>query len=347
MLSDPTGLTPDKKPESKQLCELYLCDAQFSSEDLQTVLINCSNIEVLRHPQLVKALYNLHSIQWKFKPKKAPCYKLRNLDIDFASCVSDVGDNFAIEALELAIAVCPSARWFTAVQARYSPVDALMPLLKMQKLEELNLFPDTFNIQYFHSRHQSLCVPNFSRFIVPVLEKHGQSLRVLHLCLVGSVRIELIASLCPNLETLVLQFCFCAKDDFEVDVKTRSTNKQLHPFQNLKKLYIFEFTPNISSQQMEYLISSPCLQHVVIDSIYFTAREVGEVVQKRSLPHLTGLYFVKCVVLTADHIISFLSNSNPPKYLIVQYCDRIDKEASEKVMNYIKEKCLSVFVYIL
>lgn len=73
---------------SSFICDLHLGTAKASSSDLKLILLNCPNLRLLRHYQMVTALYELHSEAWKAK-KNLPKYKLRNLDVDFSHVVAE------------------------------------------------------------------------------------------------------------------------------------------------------------------------------------------------------------------------------------------------------------------
>lgn len=78
-----------KKPHSlndKCLVELHLGTSSVSADQLAQVLRNAPNIRLLRHYQLVSALYKLHSESWK-SGSTVPTYKLNNLDADFSHVV--------------------------------------------------------------------------------------------------------------------------------------------------------------------------------------------------------------------------------------------------------------------
>lgn len=78
-----------KKPHTlndKSLVELHLGTMAVSADQLIEVLQLCPNLKLLRHYQLVSALYKLHSEAWK-SGSSLPRYKLTNLDADFSHVV--------------------------------------------------------------------------------------------------------------------------------------------------------------------------------------------------------------------------------------------------------------------
>lgn len=70
----------------KSLVELHLGTMAVSADQLIEVLQMCPNLKLLRHYQLVSALYKLHSEAWK-SGSSLPRYKLTNLDADFSHVV--------------------------------------------------------------------------------------------------------------------------------------------------------------------------------------------------------------------------------------------------------------------
>lgn len=70
----------------KSLVELHLGTMAVSADQLIEVLQMCPNLKLLRHYQLVSALYKLHSETWK-GGGSVPRYKLTNLDADFSHVV--------------------------------------------------------------------------------------------------------------------------------------------------------------------------------------------------------------------------------------------------------------------
>lgn len=70
----------------KSLVELHLGTMAVSADQLTEVLQLCPNLKLLRHYQLVSALYKLHSEAWK-SGSSLPRYKLTNLDADFSHVV--------------------------------------------------------------------------------------------------------------------------------------------------------------------------------------------------------------------------------------------------------------------
>lgn len=80
-----------KQPSLNDNClvELHLGSLSVSADQLTTVLQLAPNIKLLRHYQMVSALYKLHADGWK-NGHSIPKYKLNNLDADFSHVVSTV-----------------------------------------------------------------------------------------------------------------------------------------------------------------------------------------------------------------------------------------------------------------
>lgn len=74
-------------PGILSLCELNLGITHVTAADLKVIIQNCPCLRLLRHYQLVSALYELHAEAWK-KKEALPTYKLKNLDADFSHVVS-------------------------------------------------------------------------------------------------------------------------------------------------------------------------------------------------------------------------------------------------------------------
>nr|CAD7396233.1 unnamed protein product [Timema poppensis] len=183
-----------------QLAELHLGTVHVTPDDLRIVLLRRPNLRLLRHYQLVKALYVLHAEQWKNK-ETIPVYKLRNLDVDFSHvvrCRMSPEAVLAPDALQLAVHLCPEA---TSVRMRYdcsTPHDVLSPLVKLRRLKELSV----------------VCVSSGERTlldfsdIAPLLETHGtDSLTSLELKVIEEIDVHVIMKSCPRLERLVISGC--------------------------------------------------------------------------------------------------------------------------------------------
>lgn len=79
-----------KKPHSlndRCLVELHLGTLSLTAEQLVEILQLAPNLKLLRHYQLVSALYRLHADKWR-GGGSVPTYKLMNLDADFSHVVS-------------------------------------------------------------------------------------------------------------------------------------------------------------------------------------------------------------------------------------------------------------------
>lgn len=72
--------------EYNELLELHLGDVNFSTQDIATLLQKFPNLLILRNYKLVKALYEMHSAEWR-NGTTAKRYHLRNLDADFSYVV--------------------------------------------------------------------------------------------------------------------------------------------------------------------------------------------------------------------------------------------------------------------
>jgi len=85
-LKPPKQLFTESGSGSAGLTEIDLESVSATSQDIQTILKTSPNLKILRHYQMVKALYDLHSESWKRK-EPVPTYKLKNLDVDFSHVV--------------------------------------------------------------------------------------------------------------------------------------------------------------------------------------------------------------------------------------------------------------------
>ncbi|KAK6623645.1 hypothetical protein RUM43_009497 [Polyplax serrata] len=186
--------------KSSCLTEVHLSTVKASATDLKPILQNCPNLNLLRHYQMVTALYELHSDAWK-KKLKIPKYNLKNLDVDFSHVVRcTMSPKWVLppDALQLAVTLCPSAH---IVHVRFdcsTPHDVLHPLTSLKKLQEFS----------------AVCVSSGERTLldfsdmVPILEAHGQNgLNILELKVIEEVEIHIIIENCTNLESLVLSGC--------------------------------------------------------------------------------------------------------------------------------------------
>ncbi|XP_067008052.2 uncharacterized protein [Anabrus simplex] len=182
------------------LAELHLGTVHVTSADLVVLLRQLPQLRLLRHYQLVTALYLMHGEQWR-QQESLPRYKLQNLDVDFSHVVRCRMSPEAVlpsNVLHMAVRLCPEARF---IRVRYdcsTPHDVLAPLMDLKHLSE-------FSVVCVSSGERTLL--DFSD-IAPILEAHGeQSLVFLELKVIEFVDVHVILSWCPNLHSLVLSGC--------------------------------------------------------------------------------------------------------------------------------------------
>ncbi|XP_052122286.1 uncharacterized protein LOC113214939 [Frankliniella occidentalis] len=193
---------PDVKlqpSQQLQLVELHLGEAQASAEQIKDTLRQLPHLRLLRHYQLVSALYHLHAAGWR-SGADLPTYKLRNLDADFSHvirCRMSPEPVLPADALQLAVRLCPSA---TQLRARFDPQTPHDVLAPAQHLPRLHLL-------------SAVCVSSGQRAhldfqdVAALLERHGEHLRTLELKVLEEVDVHQVVALCPRLEELVLSGC--------------------------------------------------------------------------------------------------------------------------------------------
>ncbi|KAK7580599.1 hypothetical protein V9T40_001228 [Parthenolecanium corni] len=190
----PKYLSKDYQAEG--LLELHLGMVNISIDELAKLLQKLPSLILLRSYKMVKALYYLHSQDWK-NGKLLKKYQLQNLDADFsyvACCTLTVDRMLPMDALQLATELCPEA---IHVRVRFdcsTHHGILEPLVGLKKLKHLSAVCVT---------NGELSLLDFTD-IEPVLQQHGEQLRFLELKVIDAVDIHKIINSCPKLETLVL-----------------------------------------------------------------------------------------------------------------------------------------------
>ncbi|XP_026676697.1 uncharacterized protein LOC103505595 [Diaphorina citri] len=189
----------------RSLSELHLGTVRVTAGEICLILDSVPELRLLRHYQLVSALYMKHAEGWKEgkegREGKIPTYKLLNLDADFSHvvrCRMSPQSVLPIDALSLAVALCPNAE---SVRIRYdcsTHHDSIEALTSLHKLKELSIVCVTSGER---------CLLDFTD-IVPILEVHGEAqLKYLELKVIEEVDPHVIIKCCPKLRVLILSGC--------------------------------------------------------------------------------------------------------------------------------------------
>ncbi|XP_046675573.1 uncharacterized protein LOC124364271 [Homalodisca vitripennis] len=309
----------------KCLVELHLATLSVTADQLTEVLQLAPNLKLLRHYQLVSALYKLHSETWKSGGSLSK-YKLANLDADFSHVVRCRMSPQAVlpgDAMRLATLLCPDV---SSVRVRIdcsTPHDILNPLTTIRKLKELSVVCVTSGER---------CNLDFSD-ISPVLEAHGEtSLVSLELKVIEEVESHQVVSLCPQLETLVLSGCgyVCPSTCGSF----MCANKPSY-LRRLRLLFYadgddFSWTHNVPQCFWKAVLSTNSSKKSRLMGIFLesprmtetTALELWPSSRTALYPELGVASFFRYSELTLDNIKNLTSRA-PLRYLRASDCERI------------------------
>ncbi|XP_054283911.1 uncharacterized protein LOC129000875 isoform X2 [Macrosteles quadrilineatus] len=309
----------------KCLVELHLGTSSVSADQLTQVLRTAPNIRLLRHYQLVSALYKLHSESWK-SGSTIPTYKLNNLDADFSHVVRCRMSPQAVlpgDAMRLASQLCPDV---ASVRVRIdcsTPHDILGPLTSFKRLRELSVVCVTSGER---------CNLDFSD-ICPILEAHGEtSLTSLELKVIEEVESHQIVFLCPRLEVLVLSGCGFVCPPTCGSFMCANNPRYLR---KLKLLFYadgddFSWTHNVPQCFWKAALTSGPTKKSRLSGLFLespritetTARELWTAGQTVLYPELRVVSLLRYSEITLDDVRN-LTRGAPLKYLRATDCERL------------------------
>ncbi|KAL1458393.1 hypothetical protein WDU94_008549, partial [Cyamophila willieti] len=323
---------------AKSLTELHLGTVRVTAQEICHLLDLLPNLRLLRHYQLVSALYMKHGEQWKAGKGGLSTYKLLNLDADFSHvvrCRMSPQSVLPIDALSLAVTLCPLAE---SVRIRYdcsTHHDSIEALTSLKKLKEFSIVCVTSGER---------CLLDFTD-IVPILEAHGESrLKYLELKVIEEVDPHLIIKLCPKLRVLILSGCGFVTPDSCPSFQC-GRGKPRYYLSRLKLLFYADgddFSWDHSLPQCFWHATllpdrQPChLRGLFLESPRIQDKTFQELLnscsQKGLLPEVQILSLCRYTELKFQHLQAMTSGDNL-HYLRISQCDQF----SDCQMRHLRE----------
>ncbi|KAK8741651.1 hypothetical protein OTU49_002319 [Cherax quadricarinatus] len=340
-------ILPTEKPHiSTSLIKLDLYGTAVTDKGIQCALVNLPNLQEITHSTLLYAVANLKKSREKMAevavdingiiPEFTPLM-LRFLQCDeFGS--GNLGHFANAQFISAAISLCPNIQYVHLRDLGNIKTDSLVPLLTLNNVIDLVL--------EFNGPDQV----DFYTQIVPLLHKHGETIRNLHLRFVNNINVTVIAYLCPELSTLSLDGLnsYSSVDS----AKTHSVPRDVKPsFSHLKSINI-NCAPRHEYEALNYHVPADSLRLIlgshVLEKIIVIEQDnlcdeiLIDAVHTTKFPHLKLLSLTQCKNITIESIRSVIRLNNPLETLHIIYCQNITNVDYHKVEKYVKKQRLLV-----
>jgi len=322
------------------LAELDLRDTEVTAAGVSQVLKSNPQLRSLHHPEVVRALYKLHSTRtWLVRveasllnPSMAACYHLREIDLELSR-----KDNPSM--LAVVVSVCPEIeRVRIEFDARASPY-ALVPLAALKCLTELDIqcVADTNRKPWDdHPTNGGMleCVTLFEGSILPILQSCGDHLLSLSLEGISGVDMKIVEVHCPHLVSLGLYYNTYAQNSFRIPDNKASVK----PFPSLRRLLFGSNSGNndFSASYLEWLLSNENLEELSLSGSPLFTDELFACAFTNSaaFPHLRRLELDYCNV-TAEVITGFLYHCGRKSLRELSICGPFVREQASPALCYI------------
>ncbi|XP_069679780.1 F-box and leucine-rich repeat protein 13-like [Periplaneta americana] len=322
------------------LAELDLRDTEVTAAGVSQVLKSNPQLRSLHHPEVVRALYKLHSTRtWLVRveaslltPSTAACYHLREIELELSR-----KDNPSM--LAVVVSVCPEIeRVRIEFDARASPY-ALVPLAALKCLTELDVqcVADTNRKPWDdHPTNSTVleCVTLFEGSILPILQSCGNRLLTLSLEGVSGVDMKAVECHCPHLVSLGLYYNTYARNSFRIPDNKASVK----PFPSLRRLLFGSNSGNddFSAAYLEWLLSNENLEELSLSGSPLFTDELFACAFTNSaaFPRLRRLELDYCNV-TAEVITGFLYHCGRKSLRELSICGPFVREQASPALCYI------------
>ncbi|XP_042242637.1 uncharacterized protein LOC121879909 isoform X2 [Homarus americanus] len=335
-------INPKEKPDiSKSLIKLDLYGTAVTYKGIQCALVNMPNLQEVTHSALLYAVAKLKAsrdtmtelaqVSGGSLPELGPL-QLRFLQSDeFGS--GRLGEYGDAQLISPAINLCPNIQYVHLRDLGNVEPDSLLPLSTLNNVIDLVLQFDEYDLVDFFLQ------------ILPLLQKHGETLRNLQLQFVNNINIVVIAYLCPELQVLGIHgvnSCTCDA------AKYFSTPQNIKPrLCHLKSVNIHnsqeEMDFQLPAESLKVMLGSPLLEKIVIvaqDNL--TDEILIEIAHTSKLPNLKILSLTMCNNITIESIRNVIRLNNPLETLNIIYCQKITIDNFHKLQKYIKIRRLPV-----
>ena len=323
------------------MTELDLRDTEVTAVGVSQVLKSNPQLRRLHHPEVVRALYKLHSTRtWMVRVESSlltptpACYHLREIELELSR-----KDNPSM--LAVVVSVCPEIeRVRIEFDARASPY-SLVPLAAMKCLSELDVqcVADTNRKPWDnHVRVTNVsepeCITLFEGSILPILQSCGSHLHALSLEGVSGVDMKAVEQNCPHLVSLGLYYNTYAPNSFKIPDNKASTK----PFSALRRLLFGSNSGNddFSASYLEWLLSNENLEELSLSGSPLFTDELFACAFTNSaaFPRLRRLELDYCNV-TSDIITGFLYHCGRKSLKELSICGPFVREQASPALCYI------------
>lgn len=321
------------------LAELDLCDTEVTAVGVSHVLKSNPQLRSLHHPEVVRALYKLHSTRTWLVPSVAGCYRLREVDIELSRY-----DNPSM--LAVVVSVCPEIERVRIEFDSWVSPYALVPLAALKSLTELHLqcVADTNRKpSYDYPIHIAMpeSVTIFESSILPILQSRGTHLLALSLEGISRVDMRLVELHCSHLMSLGLNYNTYTRNSFKVPDDKASSK----PFPSLRKLLFGSNSGNndFSASYLEWLLSNESLEELSLSGSPLLTDELfaSAFTNSGAFPQLRRLELDYCNV-TAEVIRGFLFHCGRKSLRELSICGPFVREQASPALCYIISEKLDV-----
>ncbi|XP_045596527.1 uncharacterized protein [Procambarus clarkii] len=342
-----SDILPTEKPHiSKSIIKLDLYGTAVTDKGIQCALVNLPNLQEITHSTLLYALANLKKSREKMAevsvdigsivPEFGPL-KLRFLQCDeFGS--GNLGHFANAQFINPAINLCPNIQYVHLRDLGNIKTDSLLPLLTLNNVIDLVL-------EFNGPNQVSFCTQ-----IVPLLHKHGETLRNLQLRFVANINLIVIAYLCPELNTLSLDG-LNTYSDYDPS-KVHAVPRDVKPsFSHLKSINIncapisevLALTFHVPTDGLRLILESPVLEKIiVIEQDNLNDEILINAVRTSKFPRLRLLSLTQCKNITIESIRYVIRLNNPLETLHIIYCQNITNVDYHKLEKYVEKQRLLV-----
>lgn len=326
---------------SRSLLKIDLYGTVVTPKGIQCALINMPNLKEIVHSTVLFSVSKLvesrqrmaeeASVLGGVVPELGPL-QLRALQSDeFGSGV--FGDFADGEHITSALKVCPSVQYLYLRDISNVKSNTFLPILNLENVIDLVLtLTEEVHVDFYKE-------------IMPLLQRHGESLRRLHLQNVQKINVEVIGHLCPELHTLELDGnnTYCHSNLVSKEFK----NKKVKPtFSHLKSV-ILNRVPNDIVESIEFQIPAECLRLTLGSPLLEKVSVMGQdlltneilldVMHTTKLPHLGFLSFTLCNSIDSAPIWTLLHLNNPLSELNLIDCQEITFGDYNGFKKYVKK----------
>ncbi|PSN45641.1 hypothetical protein C0J52_12342 [Blattella germanica] len=321
------------------LAELDLRDTEVTAAGVSQVLKSNPQLRSLHHPEVVRALYKLHSTRtWKVRveatllaPSTTACYHLREIE-------HEVHRKDSPHMLNIVASFCPEIeRVRIEIDERASPY-SLVPLQALKCLTELDIQCLADSTRKTWDEHLNApipdCVTLFEGSILPILQSCGNHLLTLSLEGVVGVDMKAVEHHCPHLVGLGLYYNTYARNSFRIPDNSAS----IKPFPSLRRLMFGSNSGNddFSAPYLEWLLSNKDLEELSLSGSPLFTDELFDCAFTNSaaFPRLRRLELDYCNV-SADIITGFLYHCGRKSLRELSICGPFVREQASPALCYI------------